>query len=277
MFDRRRLLIALAALPIGLARAQPAERPGKTMGVGVINYGTRASYEATPKLFADAMRDLGWVEGRNITYDNVFADSDVQRLPTVAAELVARTPDLIFTFPTAATVAAHASTRTIPIVFGGSNGVVELGLAKTLAHPGGNVTGVQNFSWELGGKRLQLLKQALPKIKRVGVLVQPDNPLIEREFNTIGKAAATLGLTVIRANAKAPGDIDGAIASPFKNGSKPCSLPRRRSFRVSARGLLNLPPAGGCRWSARAANLPRTARSYPTAFLSAINTVSPRA
>lgn len=122
--------------------------------------------------------------------------------------------------PGQAAQAAFASTRTIPIVFAAGANVVERGLVKTLARPGGNVTGVQNISWELGGKRLQLLKQALPKNARVGVLVYPNpDPLsaTAREFAMIEKAAATLGVTVIPAMAKGVGEFDAAIASLVKN------------------------------------------------------------
>ncbi len=220
MNNRRKLVIALGALSAGLARAQPAERAGKTMRVGILSTATRAIPEAgNSKTFVDAMRELGWVEGRNILYDRVYAEGDEKHLPTLAAELVARSPDLIWMAPTSAALAALASTRTIPIVFAASANVVERGLVKTLARPAGNVTGVQNIGWELGGKRLQLLKQALPKIARVGVLVRPnpDPSRISQEFAMIEKAAVTLGLTVIPAMARVAGEFDAAIAPLVKN------------------------------------------------------------
>ena len=221
MNKRRKLVIVLGALSAGLARAQPAERAGKTMRVGMLSLSTRPAVEVgNNKLFVDAMRELGWVEGRNILYDRVYADNDESRLPALAAELVARSPDLIWVGPTSAARAAFASTRTIPIVIATGTSYVERGLVKTLARPGGNVTGVQNIGWELGGKRLHLLKQALPKIARVGVLVYPNpDPLStsEREFTMIEKAAATLGVTAIPAMARVAGEFDAAIASLVKN------------------------------------------------------------
>jgi putative ABC transport system substrate-binding protein len=221
MNNRRKLVFALGALTVGLARAQPAERAGKTMRVGMLTPGTRADVErGNSKRFVDAMRELGWVEGRNILYERVYADYDASRLPALAAELVARAPDLIWVVNTPSALAAFASTRTIPIVFASGDNVVERGLVKTLARPGGNVTGVQNIGGELGGKRLHLLKQALPKIARVGVLVRPNpDPLAASaaELKIIEKAAATLGLTAIPAMAKAVGEFDAAIASLVKN------------------------------------------------------------
>jgi hypothetical protein len=120
----------------------------------------------TDKQFIAAMREQGWIEGRNIVYDRMYADDDFARLPSLAAALVARGPDLIHTSSNLPTLAALAKTRSIPIVFSASNDPVENGIVKSLAHSGGNVTGVANIGFELGGKRLQLLKQALPKVSR---------------------------------------------------------------------------------------------------------------
>lgn len=218
MNNRRKLVIALGALFAGSAHAQPAERAGKTMRVGILSPSTRAAAAGRNKTFVDAMRELGWVEGRNIIFDHVYADNDASRLPALAAALVARAPDLIWVGPTAAARAALAGTRTIPIVFSSSTNVVEQGLVKSLARPGGNVTGVQTIGWELGGKRLQLLKQVLPKIARVGVLVDPNpDSASQQESREIEKAAATLGLTAVPAMVKGVGEFDAAIASLVKN------------------------------------------------------------
>ena len=221
MNKRRKLVIVLGALSAGLVRAQPAERAGKTMRVGILSAAKRSAVDVgTNKIFVDAMRELGWVEGRNILYDRAYVEGDEKRFPALAAELVARSPDLIWVNPSQAARAAFASTRTIPIVVATGANLVERGLVKTLARPGGNVTGVQNIGWELGGKRLHLLKQALPKLTRVGVLITPNpDPLgaSAREFAMIEKAAATLGVTAIPAMAKEVGEFDAAIASLVKN------------------------------------------------------------
>jgi len=239
---RRKLIFALGALSVGLARAQPAERAGKTMRVGILNTGRSTVPEAgNNKIFVDAMRELGWVEGRNILYDRVFADNDQSRLPTLAAELVARAPDLISVGALLPTLAVFAVTRTIPIVFSAATNVVERGLAKSLARPGGNVTGVQNISWELGGKRLQLLKQALPKISRVGVLVYPQSELSSTlEFDVIKKAAATLRLTAISAMAKGVGEFDAAIASLVKSRVEALLVTTNPYFNDERKRLLEL-------------------------------------
>ena len=240
MNNRRRLLIAIGGVSVGFAHAQPAERAGKVMRVGILSVGTRAIAEGgNNRTFVDAMLQLGWVEGRNITYDVVYADSDVTRLLPLATELVARAPDLIWVVTTQSTLAAFASTRTIPIVFAGSSDIVERGLAKTMAHPGGNVTGVQNINTELAGKRLQLLKQALPKIARVGVLVYPGPDTSgPRELKMIEKAAATLGVSVIPAMTKEVGDFDAAIASLVKNRGEAVLVTSSALFQSQRKRIL---------------------------------------
>jgi len=223
------------------------------MRVGMLSPDTRAAAEAgVSKTFIDAMRELGWVEGRNIVYDRVYAENDTSRLPALAAALVARAPDLIWVVPASAALAAFASTRTIPIVFSGSTNVVERGLVKTLARPGGNVTGVQTIGWELGGKRLQLLKQTLPKIIRAGVLVEPNpDSASQQESKEIEKAAATLGVTVIPAMAEGVGEFDAAIASLVKDrveallfATSPLFLSERKRILALAASR-RLPVVGG--------------------------------
>jgi len=210
VIDRRKFLLALPALYAASARAQtPA---GKTVRVGLFVPTTAAKYQVLEKSFVDAMRELGWIEDRNVTYDRVYGDDDMKRLPALATALVTRGPALIYTASNPVTLAALAKTHTIPIVFSTSNDPVEFGLVKSLAHPGGNVTGVANIGFELGGKRLQLLKQALPKIARVGVLVHPSLPESPRELKLIESAATPLGITVIPVTVKEPAGLDAGFA-----------------------------------------------------------------
>jgi putative ABC transport system substrate-binding protein len=212
MMNRRDFLIVVAALYAASARAQAPERSGKPVRVGILADTIAANNQVRETSFVDAMRELGWVEGRNIVYDRVYADDDETRLPALAAALVARSPDLIHVGPTVCALAALAKTRTIPIVFGAATGAVEEGLVKSLAHPGGNATGITNISWELGGKRLQLHKQALPRITRVGVLVSPLSPAGPREQKLIDQAGATLGVKVTPALMKQANELDAAFA-----------------------------------------------------------------
>ena len=160
MIGRRKFLIGLAALYAAATRAQAPERAGKPVRVGILATTTQVKNQINEKPFFETMRELGWAEGRNIVYDRVYADDDEARLPVLAAALVARGPNLIYTPDAPPALAAFAKTRTIPIVFGAVNYPVDQGLVKSLAHPGGNVTGIANIGPELGSKRLQQIGRA---------------------------------------------------------------------------------------------------------------------
>ena len=238
MNNRRKLLLALAALPAGLARAQaPA---GKPVRVAIFERTSADRSQSLVKVFIDTLRELGWVEGRNIIYDRVNADDDDTRLPALAAALVKRGPDLIYMSAGQPAQAAVAATRTVPIVYSSGSDWVELGWAKSLAHPGGNITGIMNLGNELGAKRLQLLKQALPKITRVGVLVHPSVSQTARELKSIEQAASAMRVTVVSALAKQPSELNAAIASLAKNRIEALLTTHTNLFLVERRQIIDL-------------------------------------
>ena len=216
MNTRRKFLIGLAALYANLAHAQPAKPGAKPVRVGILSTVVSAGPQIGVKLFVATLGELGWVEGRNIVYDRVYAEGDEKRLPALAAELVARRPDLIYVMTNAETFAAAAATRTIPVVCSGMNDPVEFGIVKSLARPGGNVTGVVTLGPETGSKRMQLLKEAVPKIGRVGVLMKPGLVSQTRELKLIEQAAGA-GVKVFPAMANAPEELDAAFAFLAKN------------------------------------------------------------
>jgi putative ABC transport system substrate-binding protein len=232
--NRRKLVIALGAGALAAPLGSVAQQPGKPVRVGILSNTTAAKYQVRETSFVDAMRELGWVEGRNIVYDRVYADDDETRLPVLAAALVARSADVIHASPTVSAVAALNKTRTIPIVFGGATDVVEAGLVKSLAHPGGNITGIANIGWELGGKRLQLLKQALPRITRVGVLVNPLAPSTLREQKLIEQTGANLGVKVTPAPMQQANELDAAFA-PLAQRRIEAVLTANNTLFISAR------------------------------------------
>jgi putative ABC transport system substrate-binding protein len=218
MNHRRDLILLLGAATAAprMLRAQSKqtpERTGKPVRVGMFSETTPAKAQYGDKQFIDAMRALGWVEGRNVVYDGAYADDDLTRLPAVATALVARQPDVIHVRNTQATMALTAQTRSIPIVFTGVSDPDQRGIVKALARPGGNVTGVTPIGAELGGKRLQLLKQALPKVSRVGVLVNPTySPVSSKDFKAVQEVASRLGVTTIPAMVNSAAEIDAAFA-----------------------------------------------------------------
>jgi putative ABC transport system substrate-binding protein len=185
------IFLSLLAAPLTTG-AQPA---GKVPRVGFLFYGSSGPSRELDA-FRQGLRELGYVEGQNITVEYRFASGQIERLPELAAELVRLKPDVIVTPGTPASLAAKQATRTIPIVFAGVADAVGAGLIGSLARPGGNVTGLTSVSAELGGKRLEILKNVAPKASRVAVLYNPadrSNVLLLKELQ---EAAPALGLAL---------------------------------------------------------------------------------
>ena len=211
--NRRRILRVV--IGVGLAaRAMPLWAQSAAAGmrrVGVLAPSTRAKEDLMLKPFCDEMRELGWIEGQNIAYDRAYADDWSRDLPRLAAELVARKPELIYAPPSVAAVAAKQATRTIPIVFGTGTDPVGLGLVASLAVPGGNVTGVANAIDSLAPKRVELLLQILPGAKTLGLLGDPHDPRLALEHSALISIASALGLTLVVGEASNPAEFDTAV------------------------------------------------------------------
>ena len=218
MNRRQALLLALGAGLAGNAALLRAQAPaGPVRRIGVLVPGKPAREDVILKPFYDGMRELGWIEGRNAIYDRVYAEEDFSRLPALAAELAARKPDAIYAPPTAAALAAKKATRTIPIVFGSAREVVANGLVESLARPGGNVTGVTTIGNELGLKRLQLLREILPDVRRVGMLFDNSELSARLEKQSAEETRGKLGLAIVFANASLAEQIEPAVKSLVKN------------------------------------------------------------
>jgi putative ABC transport system substrate-binding protein len=183
----RAAVLALAFIPtIGTAFAQPA---GKVSRVGVLSSG--ASF---PDPFRNAMRELGYVEGANLAVEWRDAEGKTERFDGLAAELVRLNVDVIVAAVPGATLAARKATASIPIVMVNTPDPVQLGLARSLGRPGGNITGTTTLSAELSVKQLELLKEMVPRAVRVGVLWNPDNPWHSFALKGVGAAARSLGV-----------------------------------------------------------------------------------
>ena len=193
-------LLALGGMPFGVTAQQTTKfwRIGY-LSIGVTNDGTAA--------FQRGLRELDYVEGRNITIDFRFAGGKEDLLSAFAADLVRQKVDVIVTASTQATIAAKNATGTIPIVMAVSGDAVGTGLVKSLARPGGNVTGNTMISPEVSGKRLELIKEIVPKMTRVGVLWNPADPPRQIEFRETTTAARRLGIEVVSVEVSEIADI----------------------------------------------------------------------
>ena len=211
----RRCLLRFA-IGVGLsARALPLWAQNAAAGlrrVGVLAPSTRAKEEITLKPFFDEMRRLGWIEGQTIAYDRAYGADRHQDLPRLAAELVARMPDLIYAPPAVAAMAARHATGTIPIVFAAVTDPVGRGLVSSLARPGGNATGVMSVAESLVPKLIELLHEILPGAKRIGLLIDPTEPISTGDRPRVALAATALGLTIVEVEMPSAGELDTAVA-----------------------------------------------------------------
>jgi putative ABC transport system substrate-binding protein len=198
---------AAAAWPLG-TRAQQA---AKTYKIGILTAGSGAVVPTLRRILRDGLHDHGWIEGKNLKFEGRSAEDDLARLPALAAELVNLEMDVIVTSGTLAPLAAKRATSTIPIVMAFAGDPVGSGLVSSLARPGGNVTGLSGMAPELGGKRLEMLKELLPGVSRVAVLWNAANPYSAIAFKETVGAARILEVEVQSLEVRAPGDIDGAL------------------------------------------------------------------
>ncbi len=209
---RRTLLLAAAAWPAlawtGAARAQA---PVKVRRIGLLSGHSPSATALWHQAFQLGLRDLGWVEGKNISIDYRYSEGRNERLPGLAAELVRLKVDVIVTSVTPDALAAQKATRAIPIVIVAAGDPVALGLVESLARPGGNVTGLSPMTAELGGKRLELLKEMLPKLSRVAVLSNPQNVSSPLAWKEIQLAARQLGIQLHSLEVRNPNDFDKAF------------------------------------------------------------------
>jgi putative ABC transport system substrate-binding protein len=207
------LMFALSGAVL-LAPGSSGAQPEKVYRIGYLQTGTRAQQAHLVKAFEDGLRDLGYVPGRNVVIEYRFAEGKLERLPQLAEDLVRLKVDAIVTGVNPAAIAAKRATTTIPIVMAVSSDPVGAGLVASVARPGGNVTGLTaDVGAEIPGKRLALLKEFAPKLTRVAVMVDPGFPLSPAIFKAaMEEPARTLGLTVVRFDARGPDDLEGVFA-----------------------------------------------------------------
>jgi putative tryptophan/tyrosine transport system substrate-binding protein len=204
---RRRELIAplggvAAAWPLG-ARAQ---QPGKLPTIGFLVSGTPSSHGPWVTGFVQRLRELGWIEGRTIAIEYRWAEARADRAAEIAAEFVRLKVDVIVTSATAVIVAVMQATSVIPIVFAAA-GDVSTGLVASLARPGGNVTGLSMQQTDLAAKRLELLREVVPGLRRLAILANVGGPAVVLDMREVEAAARTLGLEVITAEIQRGEDI----------------------------------------------------------------------
>ncbi len=211
---RREFIAVLSGAAVAWPLGGSAQQAAKVPRIGYLT-GNLASNPHTREAFLQGLRDLGYVEGRNVLIEYRDVEGKYERLPALAAELVALEVDVILAAGTPQPLAAKQATSTIPIVFAGAADPVGSGLVTSLARPGGNVTGLSLLSPELVGKCLELLKQAVPGVSRVAVLWQPGGSGERTEKDMLKGAEVAgraLGVRLQFVEARGPADFDRAFS-----------------------------------------------------------------
>ncbi len=212
---KRRVFLSVMAGGLFVAPvAAEVQQAGKVARIGYLLTATREQQAQLARAFEEGLRDLGYVPGRNVVIEYRFADGKLEWLPQLAQDLVRLKVDVIVTGSNPHVIAAKQATTTIPIVMVASTDPVGTGLVASISRPGGNVTGLTaDVGTEMGGKRLQLLKEFVPRLSRVAVLVDPGFPPAPANFKAMETPARALGMTVVRFDARGPGDLEGVFAA----------------------------------------------------------------
>ena len=235
------ILVAVVLLVLGVIAE--AQQPKKVPRIGVIS---PVFQSAGMKAFREGLHDLGYIEGKNIVIEYRYAEGKGDRLPALASELVRLNVDIIVVGGGNATLAAKNATKTIPIVMGTASDPVGTGLVASLARPGGNITGSTHISPDLSGKRLELLKEAIPKLNRVAVLTYHDNPAATLMLKETETAAQSLGLQLQILEVRGSNELENAFGVAKKGRAEAMnvlssaflSAERKKIVELASKGQL---------------------------------------
>jgi ABC-type uncharacterized transport system substrate-binding protein len=214
------LLVGLTLPSVHLAEAQQQAKVPKIGWVGARPVSRNTVSTPGRELFRRELRKLGYIEGKNMAFEYRSAENKLDRLPALADELIRLNVDVLVTGSTAATLAAKDATRTIPIVFLSGSDPVALGLVDSLARPGGNITGFTSIGSVLAGKRLELLKETIPKLSRVAVLWNPQNPASAQSWKESQLSARELGLQLHSMEVSSADKYEGAFKEAIKTRTR---------------------------------------------------------
>lgn len=205
----------LSTVLFALCMSAEAQQPAKVYRMGLLTWGA-APPPSSPTPFEQGLRQLGYVEGQNIAIERRYANGQMDRLPQLAGDLARFPLDVILTQSFPAALAAKGATSTIPIVVMGAGDPVATGLVASFARPGGNITGVSALETELSGKRLEVLKEAFPKLARVAVLWNAADFGMTLKFREIELAAQALRVAVQASSVRQPKDFDGVFSEMIR-------------------------------------------------------------
>jgi putative ABC transport system substrate-binding protein len=263
----------LGAMLVALGLPAQAQQPKKVARIGFLTAASRTGISHLAEAFLQGLRDLGYVEGQNISIEYRLADGNCERLPDLAGELVRLKVDVIVATVTQASLAAKNATATIPIVMVAVGNPVDSGLIASLARPGANITGTSVMSDETVGKQLELLKETFPKISRVAAMWNPANPVFQKlQVRAVEATARTLNVKLHKVEARDPDEIERAFKAIAKEGTRALHVLSDPVF-TTHRGLIaslalkhRLPVVSGTKESAEAGMLMSYGPSFPESY-----------
>jgi ABC-type uncharacterized transport system substrate-binding protein len=268
---RRQFITLLGGAAVAWPLAARAQQPGKLPTIGFLGTGTSSSQGQWVAAFVQRLRELGWIEGQTVAIEYRWAEGRTERAAEIAAEFVRHKVDVIVTTATAGVVAAKQATLVIPIVFAAAGDPVATGLVANLARPGGNVTGLSLVATDLAGKRIELLHEVVPGLRRLAIMGNVGNPLVVLEIGEVQAAARTLGLDVVPAGIWKAEDIAPAFEA-FKRRADALFVvldPLINSNRLPIASLAlgaRLPTMHGLRELVEAGGLMSYAANFPDLF-----------
>jgi putative ABC transport system substrate-binding protein len=237
---RRDFIAGIAGSTAALSLAANAQQAGKIARLGFLGATFASSWASRIEAFHAGLRDLGYVQGENIHIESRWADEQYERLPALAAELVRLKVDVLLTYGTPGTFAAKRATTTTPIVMMYVGDALAAGIVASLPRPSGNITGSTYFLSELMAKRLELLKEAMPHIVRVAILVKPDNPLFKSTLPVLETAANSLKLELQRFEAHGPSEFAAAFSAMAKSRAEAIVLQEDAVFLGNRKAIADL-------------------------------------
>jgi putative tryptophan/tyrosine transport system substrate-binding protein len=209
---KRRKFIALLSGAAAWPLAARAQQPGKLPTIGFLGAGEPSTWNLWTTAFVQRLHELGWIEGRTIAIEYRWAEGRSERFAEIAAEFVRLRVDVIVTSGTAVPATMQA-TSVIPIVFTVAPDPVGSGFVKSLARPGGNVTGLSNQAVDLAGKRLELLREVIPSLRRIAIMANRDSPQAALEMGEAYTSASVLGLEAVKLEIRRAEDVANAFAA----------------------------------------------------------------
>jgi putative ABC transport system substrate-binding protein len=223
--NKRIFLLLLAVVFLTAVRLAEAQQAKKIFAIGFLVPGTHSSYSARIEAFRQGLRELGYVEAQNLSIEYRYAEGKFDRLPDLVSELVRLKVDAIVTGDTPVVQAAKNGTSTIPIVMGNVADPVTVGLVASLARPGGNITGLTTLAPDLDGKRLELLKEILPKVTRVAFIWDPANSAMRIRFKEVQGAAQVLEITLQSLEVRNPKELESAFEAVIRERPSALMVP----------------------------------------------------